>query len=239
MNLINRFSKKIQSKFYLATQKIKHLCVSFGSLRELSPVSPFFGFDRGKPIDRFYIEKFLQQNSELIRGRVLEVAENSYTRTFGGDRVTISDILHVNSENKRATIIADLTNAEHIPSDSFDCIILTQTLQFIFDVNAAINTLHRILKPGGVLLVTVPCISQISRHDKDRWGEYWRFTDSAMERLFGDVFGKYNIEISSFGNVFVAMCFLQGLAVEELKRHELDYVDPDYQFLITVKAKKN
>ena len=62
-----------------------------------------------------------------------------------------------------ATIVADLADAAHIPADAFDCIILTQTLHLIFDVRAAVATVRRILAPGGVVLATVPGISQVDR----------------------------------------------------------------------------
>ncbi len=50
--------------------------------------------------------------------------------------------------NPQATIVGDLADAPHIPDDSFDCAIVTQTLQFVYDVRAAFATLHRILAPG-------------------------------------------------------------------------------------------
>ena len=52
------------------------------------------------------------------------------------------------------TITADLTDAPQISSDTFDCVIITQTLQMIYDLPTLMRTLHRILKPGGVVLAT-------------------------------------------------------------------------------------
>ncbi|MGL6345186.1 MAG: glycosyltransferase, partial [Waterburya sp.] len=127
---------------------------NFGSLRRLTPISDNFGFDRGLPVDRYYIENFLLRQSQDIQGKVLELLDNTYTLRFGGDRVTQSEILHapMGDITPSVSIVADLTSADNIPSDSFDCIILTQTLQFIYDFRAAIKTIYRILKPGGVLL---------------------------------------------------------------------------------------
>ncbi len=207
-------------------------------LRQAEPVSRKFGFDRGQCIDRHYIERFLEVNCEDIRGRVLEVAENTYTRRFGGQRVVQSDILHAAAGHRSTTIVADLTRADHVPADAFDCIVLTQTLQHIYDVKAAICTLHRILRPGGVLLATVPGISQISRFDMDRWGDFWRFTTLSAARLFGEAFPAANLRIESHGNVRVAVAFLHGLAVHEVDRGVLDADDPDYQVLITIRAEK-
>lgn len=212
--------------------------VRFGSLRRLQPISRVFGFDRGLCIDRYYIEAFLGRHSEDIQGHVLEIGDETYTRKFGGERVTKSEVLHVWNDNPKATIVADLTCADHIPSDTFDCIILTQTLQHIYDVRAAIRTLYRILKPGGVLLATFPGISQISRYDMERWGDYWRFTTLSARWLFEEAFPPETVAVKAHGNVLAAIAFLHGLAAQELRREELDSHDPDYEVLITVRAVK-
>ncbi len=211
--------------------------VDFGSFRRVTPISQDFGHERGRPIDRYYIDGFLKRHADDVRGRVLEVGERAYTRRFGGDRVTVSDVLHVVPGDPEATIIADLASAEHIPSDSFDCIILTQTLQLIYDVRAAVATLHRILKPGGVVLATFPGISQT--YDTE-WGFTWcwSFTDVSASRLFGEAFGAEQIAVESFGNVLAAMCFLHGLSVAEVTPQELDYHEPGYAVTVTVRAQK-
>src|SRR5688572_5212421 len=128
--------------------------VRFGDLRHLQPISSDYGNSRGLEIDRYYIEKFLLEFSGDIRGRVLEIKHNAYTRRYGGDHVTQSDVLHPVEGNPDATVVADLTKADHLPSDMFDAIIFTQTLQVIYDLRATIATLYRILKPGGVVLAT-------------------------------------------------------------------------------------
>jgi glycosyltransferase involved in cell wall biosynthesis/SAM-dependent methyltransferase len=213
--------------------------VRLGGLRRLTPVSRKFGWDRGGlPVDRYYIERFLEQHAGDIRGRVLEAKDDAYTRRFGGAGVTRADVLHPTRDNPRATIVADLTQAEAIPDDTFDCVLLTQVLPFIPDVPAAVKTLHRILRPGGVALVTVPGISQIVRYDMDRWGDYWRFTTRSVLRLFEAAFPSGDIAVEAHGNVLVATAFLHGLSTRDLRQHELEYRDPDYEVLITVRAVK-
>jgi SAM-dependent methyltransferase len=212
--------------------------VRFGDLRSVQPIGPYFGFGRGQPIDRYYIETFLARHAQDIRGRVLEIGDDSYTRQYGGTRVKHSDVLNVTEGNPQATISADLTRADHIPSDAFDCIIFTQTLQLIYDVRSAIRTLRRILKPGGVLLATFPGISQI---DPDyEWGDwYWAFTTRSARRLFEETFLAPNVEVEAHGNVLAAISFLHGLAVEELRQEELDHHRPSYEVLITLRAVKH
>jgi SAM-dependent methyltransferase len=212
--------------------------VQFGKLRTVTPVSRLFGYDRGLPVDRYFIEGFLSANETDIKGRVLEVADSTYTRQFGGQRVTEKEVLHVCAGNPKATIVADLTSGDTLPSNSFDCIILTQTLQFIYELRPAVQTLHRILKPGGVLLLTVPGISQISRYDMERWGDHWRFTTLSAQKLFQEVFSPADIRTLSYGNVLAANALLHGLAAEDLRRDELEYHDPDYELLVAVRAVK-
>jgi SAM-dependent methyltransferase len=212
--------------------------VDFGSLRRLAPISRRWGKDRGLPIDRYYIEKFLAENTRDIRGRVLEVGDASYTRRFGGDRVTHVDVLHAAPGNPNATIVADLARGDALPTAAFDCLILTQVLHVIADPAAAVRTVHRILRPGGVVLATLAGISQVSRWDLERWGDSWRFTTKAARSLFTSEFPPELVSVESHGNVLAAIAFLHGLATRDLRREELDFNDPDYQLLIAVRAEK-
>jgi SAM-dependent methyltransferase len=211
--------------------------INFGTLRRLTPISRDFGYDRGLPIDRYYIHQFLAAHQNEIQGRVMEIGERTYTRQFGGDRVTHSDVLHVIEGNPEATFIGDLTTADHIPSNMFDCIILTQTLHLIYDMKAAVATLYRTLKPGGVLLITVPGISQVVKCD---WGDdwCWALTTQSARLLLEEYFPKSDVQVEAYGNVLTAAAFLYGAATEDLSTHELDYRDPEYQCLITLRAVK-
>jgi SAM-dependent methyltransferase len=212
--------------------------VRWGSLRSTQPVSRVFGEDRGLPLCRYYIERFLQDHARDIQGDVLEIAENSYTRRFGAERVVRSHVLHAVDGNPAATLVGDLTTGEGIPSNAFDCIILTQTLPFVYDVRAALCHLERSLKPGGVLLASLTGISQISRYDMDRWGDFWRFTDASARRLFEEYWPAENVSVEVHGNVLVATAYLQGIASDELREDELHYKDQDYPLMITVRARK-
>ena len=212
--------------------------IRFGDLRRLKPISSDYGNSRGLEIDRYYIEKFLSENSSDVQGHVLEIKHNSYTVKYGGDRVTKSDVLHPVEGNPDATIIADLTKADHLPSNVFDTIIFTQTLQVIYDIRTVIATLHRILKPGGVILATASGMAKLSLEDFDRWGEYWRFTSQSARLLFEEQFSVGNVSVQAYGNVLTAISFLEGLAAEDLKKSELDAMDRAYEVLIAIRAVK-
>ena len=220
---------------YLVRKKIP---VNFEDPFRVKPVSALLGCDRGTPIDRYYVENFLAGRAQLMRGRVLEVAESTYSRRFGGKEVESFEVLHARPGNRHATIVGDLTDPATLPENAIDCFVCTQTFNFIFEVEKAIAGAHRMLKPGGVLLATVAGISQISRYDMERWGDYWRFTNASLQRLFEPVF-QGGVEIASFGNVLAATAFLQGLAVEDLPdRSLLERNDPDYQLILTIVARK-
>lgn len=212
--------------------------VNFNDELRTEPISRKFGFDRGCPIDRYYINSFLKQNQSLITGSVLEIAESTYSKRFGHD-ISSYEVLHYDDSNKKATIVGDLTKPETLPKERIDCFICTQTLNFIFDVSKAIEGSYKVLKQGGTLLCTVSGISQISRYDMDRWGDYWRFTDLSIRKLMESVFGEGNVEIVTFGNALAATAFLQGLAIDDLPDTSLlDKKDLDYQITIGIKATK-
>jgi hypothetical protein len=209
--------------------------IRFGSFDRVTPVSREFGFDRGLPIDRYYIERFLQMHAGDIRGRALEIGDASYSQRFGGPRVTRQEVLHVRRDAPGATIVGNLSVAGVLPADSLDCAVITQTLHLIYDMRAAVAELHRGLRPGGTALVTAPGISQIST---DEWGAtwYWSLTELSARTLFGEVFGADNVTVQTFGNVYAATGFIQGVALHEVNRAKLDVLDPCYPVIIGVRA---
>ena len=209
--------------------------IIFGRI-STTPISNDFGLSRGTPIDRYYIESFLKENEIDIKGAVLEIAESTYTKQFDHG-VTSFEILHVDESNRKATIIGDLTQPETLPDKTVDCFICTQTLNFTFDVRRAIEGCFKLLKDSGVFLGTVSGISQISRYDMNRWGDYWRFTDLSLKKLFAEYFREENITIQMYGNVFAANAFLQGLALEDIEDKSLLNVrDIDYQVTLGIRA---
>ena len=203
-----------------------------GTLRRTRPLSDVWGFDRGTPVDRFYIERFLAEHRRDIRGACLELMDSGYTRLYGAG-VDRAEVLDIDPANRKATIVDDLTQGGELPSDTFDCFILTQTLHIVYDVRAAIRTAHRVLKPGGVLLATVPAVSRVWRPEND----FWRFTEWSIGPLMQETFGD-GVAVQSYGNVLSAIAFLTGLAHEELTRRELEARDPRFPVVVSVRAVK-
>ena len=236
--LSKRFIKNKYNNILSSTKKAPLLNqIKMGDFDRIEPFSKEFGYDRGGPVDRYYIENFLKKNNHFIKGRVLEVGDNDYTLRFGGNKIERSEILHVDASNADATYVGDLSDAPMLTDDTFDCIILTQTLHLIYNHHKALATCYRILKQGGTLILTVPGITQI---DQGEWHEnwLWSFTGTVIKRMLEETFYKNNITVNTHGNVLAATAFLFGMGAPELKQTQLDYHDLHYQVIITAIAIK-
>lgn len=211
--------------------------VRLGRLRRTTPLDPHWGAGRGTPIDRIYIERFLERHRGDIRGRALEIKSPRYLERYG-EAVAHVEVVDLDPGNPNATIVADLQDGTGIPSEAFDCAILTQVLHFVYDVPAALRTLHRALAPGGVLLATVPGITRLSEREGERSSDLWRFTALSASRLAEEAFGEGAVEVETYGNVLTAAGILYGLAAEDLRPAELDAADPAYEVTIGIRAVK-
>lgn len=211
------------------------LAMRWGRAGSSRPLSSDFGCSRGTPVDRHYIEAFLQQHAGAIRGRVLEIGDDSYSRRFGGGAVQHQDVLHVRDGHPGATIIGDLTDPRVLPPGAFDCIIITQTLHLIYDLVPAVCMLRRALRPGGVALITVPGITPI---DRGEWGNswYWSLTDLSLKRVLGHAFAPDDVATTTYGNLFAATAFLHGAALEEVGTARLGPLDPAYPVIVAARA---
>jgi SAM-dependent methyltransferase len=212
------------------------LSMLVGRASSITPLCANFGYSRGTPIDRHYIEGFLAKHAQDVRERVLEIKDDNYSRRFGSGRITRQDILDINPANSRATIVGDLALEGVLPKADFDCILLTQTLQFLFDLPAAIAQLHAALAPDGVLLITAPGISPLERRQSGAdW--CWSLTEASLRRLLLAHFEPRNVEVSSYGNLFAATAFLHGAALEEVPKAKLEPIDPAYPIVLAARAK--
>jgi len=219
-----------------------HRLPAFG--RRMAPFSRQYGYDRGTPIDRHYIGAFLGRHRSYdgygagdVRGIVLEVGGDAYARAFGSG-IERLDVLHATADNPQATLVGDLATGDGLTERTYDCVICTQVLNAIYDVRGAVATLERVLKPGGIALVTVPGITGAVMPDRVLWGDYWRFTSGSLQRLFDDAFGPGQAQVEAFGNLLSTTACLHGLSAEELSAAQLDPHDPAYELLLTVRARR-
>jgi SAM-dependent methyltransferase len=214
--------------------RVKPNSAYFLGTRSMKPLSKKFGYDRGTPIDRYFIEKFLKQHEKDIHGHCLEVVDDKYIKMFGGDRVTKTDVVDNDGKSKTATIVDDLTELKTVKDNTFDCLVITHTMGMIPEFQKAVETCYRVLKPGGVLLVTSAAFSPLVENEKT----YWRCTQFGAEYMFGKVFKHDKLKITPYGNVLTSQCFWVGMAQEELTKKELDYDDPHYPCVIGIRAQK-
>ncbi|MGZ4314370.1 MAG: class I SAM-dependent methyltransferase [Gaiellaceae bacterium] len=205
-------------------------------MRRTTPFSTW-GASRGGSIARVYIAEFMAQHTDDIRGRALEIAGEEYVRRYGRG-VTAVDILDVLPHNPKASIVGDLADAPHIPDNSFDCVLVTQVLSWVYDVRGALRTAHRILSPGGVLLATTPGIARIAPVESELFGEWWHFTSMSAKRVTEEVFGSENVEVQAFGNVLAAAGSLYGLGAHDLAPEELAVRDPAFELVVAIRAVK-
>jgi SAM-dependent methyltransferase len=200
----------------------------------VQPLSQIWGLDRGLPIHRYYLAQFLQESVSAIQGHCLEFQEDSYTTRFGGTAVTKLDILHLDHSRPEATIVADLTKANDIPSDHFDCIICTHVFHMVFELDKMVLELYRVLKPSGTLLVSVPHISMCG----PRFHEIWRFTPEGLEAVLGRVFKSEHVTVRPYGNSLTAAGEIRGLVSNEFTEKELNYHDPRFAVEVCARAVK-
>lgn len=210
--------------------------VRWGSLRRPIPFSRSWGYDRGTPIDRRYIETFLAEHVADVQGDCLEVLDAVYTRRFGRQNVDRADVLDINPENPQATVFADLGEPDSLPADRYDCFVLTQTLHLIPDMRVALANAWRTLRPGGVLLVTVPALGRHEAregYDHDRW----RLTPAGLSWLLDHLDGvDYRMRV--YGNVLTAAAFLYGMAAEELRPADFAATDPEFPMIVAARVRK-
>jgi SAM-dependent methyltransferase len=199
------------------------------------PLSRRFGLDRGRPVDRVFIERFLERHAEDIRGRVLEIYEPTYTTRFGGDRVTQADVVDAAAGNPSATLVGDLREPGWLPARAFDCVIVTQTLQATADPAAVVRALGEALSPGGVVLASFAGVSQRSMlGEEDGFRDLWRFTSDGVRELFARA--GLRADVRAYGNLAACGAFLYGMAEHETDPRAFAGDDPDYELVVMARA---
>ena len=196
----------------------------FGDLRRVQPLGEW-GFERGRPVDRFYIEGFLERHADLIRGHALEVDNDRYASRFGATSVDIVDVV---PENPDANIIGDLCDPGVLRPATYDVQLITQVLQLVSQPVAAIRNLTAALKPGGSLLLTVPTMSRLAARS-DRW----RWTPAGMQDVLRQASPPGAVtEVVGYGNSLVARAYLFALSVEDLEEEVLRNQDEDFPLVV-------
>ena len=204
---------------------------SWGNLRRVTPLSEMYGFDRGTPIDRYYVDKFFSARRGLIAGRVLEIQTTDHARRYGSD-VRVAHTLDINPEF-HPTYLCDLATADGVPTGSYDCFLLPNTLCFLRDLDLALREARRIVRRGGAILATVPVFVPLTGDVPD----YWHASADGWRLIASRVWPDCETSIETHGNCLAAAAAMYGVAVEELNATELDVTDPRYPVLVTIECR--
>jgi SAM-dependent methyltransferase len=205
----------------------------WGNLRRVTPFSTNFGFDRGTPVDRYYLAKFLEAHQALITGDVLEIQMSGYTMRYG-HHVRRADSVDIDSAHT-PTYVCDLAAAEAvIPSDRYDCFLLPNTLCVLRDIESCLRQALRVIRPGGVILASTAGFVPLTPDYPD----YWHLSAAGWLEITRRVWAGCEIRVETHGNCLAAIAAMLGLVLEELTPAELDVMDPRYPVLITVMCRK-
>lgn len=207
----------------------------WGNLRRHRPFSDRYGYDRGTPVDRTYVHRCYESWRADITGAVLEVRDPEFTDRYGHD-VTSIDLIDVDPRNTRATIVADLTEPGAVPGERWDCVVLPQTVHLVTDPAAAVGNAYRALRPGGVLLVTAPCLARVDPDIPD--GDRWRFPPAGLRLLVEGACPGADVDLVAHGNLVSTMAFLLGLATHELRPEDLDRRDGGYPLVAGARVRR-
>ena len=233
--IIKTLKKQITPSMRAWINRVQRPRIAHLPIRRLTPASRRYGNERGQPVDRYYIEKFLAENRQCVRGKCLEVRDDTYTRRFGGSAVDRADVLDIDTGNTKASIYGDLQRLIQVADETYDCVILTQVLQYIDEPARAVAETHRILKPGGKLLLTVPGITPM---DERVTADLWRFTQHSVRRLLEGCFPADQVSLQPCGNMLASVAMLMGLAREDLRAAHLEHCDGSYSCVIAARATK-
>lgn len=206
----------------------------WGNLRRIEPFSRQFGFDRGTPVDRHYLHRFLEAERPRITGDVLEIQGTGHTLRFG-HALRDTHTVDINPAFA-ATYTCDLALADGvIPSDRYDAFLLPNTLCVLRDIDGCLRQALRVVRPGGVVLATTATFVPLNPDTPD----YWRLTADGWTELATRVWSGHAVTIASHGNCLASVAAMLGLAAEELTEAELDVHDPHYPVLVTLKVVKS
>jgi SAM-dependent methyltransferase len=205
--------------------------IDLGDLRRLAPFDPMFGFTRGTPIDRYYLERFIEHIRPEVRGAVLEIGGKRANReTYGFDAATEYRAMDI-KRSPDVDLVGDVHDRGLIPPGTLDAIVIFNVLEHCARPWVVAENLRGWLRVGGKVFAMVPSVQRVHRQPRD----YWRPYPDGMEALFAD-FARCQLFV--YGNPLTALAAIMGIAVQELSTDELDRVNTGYPVATCVIAEK-
>ena len=233
--MLSHAAKRILSKRTIVRLRtiVRGLGVPYwGNLRRVRPFSNHYGFDRGTPVDRYYLDRFLASHAQFVRGDVLEIQTPSYVIKYGTD-IRLSHSVDI-EPRFTPTYLCDLAAADIIPSDRYDCFLLPNTLCVLRDIRSCMRHMLRVVKPGGVVLASTAAMGPLQGDGMD----FWRMSAQGWRELAKETWEGHDWRIEGHGNCLTMVAATLGLAQEELTLGELEYQDDRYPVLVTLYCRK-
>jgi len=239
-SLIEEYRAIKQRRDWRSWPLIRHLRTL--RFRRLRPIDG--GKSSGLSVIRYYWADFLHKQRADVRGHALEIGATTTIRQVGGAAVRQADALDLVAHSPDVRVAADLSRADHVPGDTYDCFVNQFTTAVIYDIDAALYHAVRLLKPGGVLLINFWCVDFYLHRGLDMgtgaplYMYHW-FTPLQVEEMLRRLeLGADDYALTIYGNLLTRMAFLLNLPARELTRHELDHADPGQPLLICARVVK-
>ena len=101
----------------------------------------------------------------------------------------------------------DVVSDEFLPfaDESFDLVVMTEAFHYIVDTEEAVRELHRVLRPGGTLVITIPLVWEFDRRIVER-----RYTSPELALLFAEESGWGDVRVGEAGGYAVAWSTITG-----------------------------
>lgn len=134
----------------------------------------------------------------LARGRLLDAGCGTMPyRHYVEERVDVYDGLDVEARVPGVKYLTDVQEMQGVPSQGYETVLSSEVLEHIPRPDRALSEIHRVLAPGGTLILTVPFLGRLHEEPHD----FYRYTRYALEHLV-DGCGLIVREIVPTGSIF-------------------------------------
>jgi SAM-dependent methyltransferase len=133
------------------------------------------------------------------RGLVLDAGSGrgAWRRTILRTATTYESIDLAPRHDHVPTWIGDVCAMSQVPDARYDTVVCHQVLEHVRRPADALEHIRRVLKPGGLLIVSVPHLSR--RHELPN--DYFRYTQEGLASLMSDA-GLAVERVVAYGGVF-------------------------------------
>jgi ubiquinone/menaquinone biosynthesis C-methylase UbiE len=132
---------------------------------------------------RPWVKRNVARFAETVHGsKILELG--SGRQDLGQDAYSMRSLFDSSNEFIQSDVVPDyghvVVDATTMEFDNeFDVLICSNVLEHVYDYGAAVERIHRALKPGGRAVISVPVL--FPYHDEPE--DFWRFTEYGIRRV--------------------------------------------------------